>query len=79
MSFRVVREKKDGEHRAFEVANGLRLYGVWFRYGRDPIVQRIIVPLDESLTNRYLNVKEGPTRSAVLKAVEQFKDARQET
>lgn len=79
MSFKVVKSKKEGDCQSFEISSGLRLFGVWFRPEREPVVQRIIVPLDESLTNRYLNVKEGSTRLAILKAVENFKDGDQQT
>lgn len=75
MGFRVVKSRQEGDCHSFEVAGGLRLFGVWFRPEREPVVQRIIVPLDESSSNRYLNVKEGSTRLAVLKAVEKFRES----
>lgn len=73
MKFRVVKVKTDGDSSSFEVANGLRLFGVWFKPGTEPVIQKIVVPLDESASNRYLNVRDQSVRGAVLKAVDIYR------
>lgn len=79
MNFEVIDEKREGEIHSFRVKRGFRLFGVWFRPGKEPLVQKIVIPLDESATNRFINVSNEATRQAVLKAVERFTESKYET
>lgn len=78
MSFKVVKARREGGRQFFRVANGLKLYGAWLRDGSEPLVQRIVVPFDESASNRYLNVKDPSVLEAVLGAVKSFVEVNNE-
>lgn len=79
MRFKVVKVCNEGGRQFFQVSSGMKLFGVWLTDGAEPLVQKIVVPFDESASNRYLNVKDRSIRAAVLKAVDEFKRERDET
>lgn len=72
MAYKVVKVSRNDAGMTFRVSKGFRLFGVWFRTDKEPLVQKIIIPLDESASNRYMNVTDESTRSAILKAIEHF-------